>query len=109
MSRSHSRPENALAVVIPFESQPASIDPLTDLVNADMDRVNTTILSRTGSEVTMIPEIANHLIGSGGKRLRPMLTVAMAQLVGCRGDGHVKLAASVERSEEHTSELQSQF
>src|SRR6266516_4092454 len=96
MSRSHSRPENALAVVIPFESQPASIDPLTDLVNADMDRVNATILSRTGSEVTMIPEIANHLIGSGGKRLRPMLTVAMAQLVGYRGDGHVKLAASVE-------------
>ena len=85
-----------MAVVIPFESQPASIDPLTDLVNADMDRVNATILSRTGSEVTMIPEIANHLIGSGGKRLRPMLTVAMAQLVGCRGDGHVKLAASVE-------------
>src|SRR5262249_54288130 len=91
-----SRPENALAVVIPFEAQPASIDPLTDLVNADMDRVNATILARTGSEVTMIPEIANHLIGSGGKRLRPMLTVAMARLVDYRGDGHVKLAASVE-------------
>src|SRR6266699_180588 len=44
----------------------------------------------------MIPEVANHLISSGGKRLRPMLTVAMAQLVGYRGDGHVKLAASVE-------------
>src|SRR6266849_2511746 len=96
MSRPHSRPENPLAVVIPFESQPASIDPLTDLVNADMDRVNATILSRTGSEVTMIPEIANHLIGSGGKRLRPMLTVAMARVVGYHGDGHVKLAASVE-------------
>jgi octaprenyl-diphosphate synthase len=95
-ARSHPRPENPLAVVIPFESQPASIDPLADLVNADMDRVNATILARTGSEVTMIPEIANHLIGSGGKRLRPMLTVAMAQLVDYRGDGHVKLAASVE-------------
>ena len=52
---------------------------LVGLVAADMERVNATILSRTGSEVTMIPEVANHLISSGGKRLRPMLTLAMAQ------------------------------
>jgi octaprenyl-diphosphate synthase len=44
----------------------------------------------------MIPEVANHLISSGGKRLRPMLTLATAALSGYRGDGHVKLAASVE-------------
>ena len=55
-----------------------------------------TILSRTGSDVTMIPEVANHLINSGGKRLRPMLTLAMARLTGYPGDGHVKLAAAVE-------------
>ena len=61
-----------------------------------MERVNEMILSRTGSEVEMIPEIANHLISSGGKRLRPMLTLATAALCGYRGDGHVKLAASVE-------------
>src|SRR5262245_35247067 len=61
-----------------------------------MDRVNATILSRTGSEVTLIPKIANHLIESGGKRLRPMLTLAMARLVDYGGDGHVKLAAAVE-------------
>lgn len=61
-----------------------------------MGRVNAAILSCTGSEVTMIPEVANHLITSGGKRLRPMLTLAMAQLSGYSGDGHVKLAASVE-------------
>ena len=86
-----------MAVIVPFESPaPASIDPLADLINADMDRVNATILSRTGSDVTMIPEVANHLISSGGKRLRPMLTLAMARLAGYTGDGHVKLAASVE-------------
>ena len=85
-----------MAVVIPFESQPSSIDRLVDLVTADMERVNAVILSRTGSEVTMIPEVANHLINSGGKRLRPMLTLAMAQLAGYPGDGHVKLAAAVE-------------
>jgi len=85
-----------LAVVVPFESPSPSIGRLIDLVAPDMDRVNATILSRTGSEVTMIPEIANHLIASGGKRLRPMLTLAMARLMGYAGDGHVKLAAAVE-------------
>ena len=86
-----------MAVVIPFESQPsASIDRLVDLVTADMERVNTVILSRTGSDVTMIPEVANHLINSGGKRLRPMLTLAMAQLTRYPGDGHVKLAGAVD-------------
>jgi octaprenyl-diphosphate synthase len=86
-----------LAVVVPFESpRSASIQRLTDLVAADMERVNATILARTGSDVTMIPEVANHLIASGGKRLRPMLTLAMARLAGYTGDGHIKLAAAVE-------------
>ncbi len=86
-----------MAVVVPFESPgEPSIDPLVDLVSADMDRVNATIISRTGSEVTMIPEVANHLITSGGKRLRPMLTLALSRLVGYAGDGHIKLAAAVE-------------
>src|SRR6476659_8893438 len=61
-----------------------------------MERVNGTILSRTGSEVTMIPEIANHLIESGGKRLRPMLALATAGLCGYSVEGHGKLAAAVE-------------
>lgn len=86
-----------MAVIVPFESQAApSIDRLADFVSGDMDRVNGVILSRTGSEVAMIPEVANHLISSGGKRLRPMLTVAMAQLTGYAADGHIKLAAAVE-------------
>ena len=86
-----------MAVIVPFESpSQAKIDPLVELVTADMDRVNDAILARTGSEVTMIPEVANHLISSGGKRLRPMLTLAMAGLSGYRGEGHIKLAAAVE-------------
>jgi octaprenyl-diphosphate synthase len=86
-----------LAVIVPFESpSSASLDRLVDLVTSDMARVNTAILARTGSEVTMIPEVAQHLIESGGKRLRPMLTLAMAQLVSYAGDGHIKLAAAVE-------------
>src|SRR5262252_6357733 len=93
----HSTGEVLLAVVVPFEThRSASIDRLIGLVSGEMEKVNTTILSRTGSQVTMIPEVANHLINSGGKRLRPMLTVAMAQLTGYPGDGHVRLAAAVE-------------
>src|SRR5690606_18445761 len=56
---------------------------------------NTLILSRTGSEVQMIPEVANHLISSGGKRLRPLLTLAAAQIADYAGDGPVRLAAAV--------------
>ena len=86
-----------MAVIVPFESPGAgSLERLNDLVAADMERVNATILARTGSDVTMIPEVANHLIASGGKRLRPMLTLAMAKLSGYAGGGHVKLAAAVE-------------
>src|SRR5246127_4245871 len=86
-----------VAVIVPFESaHEPSIDPLVDLVAADMERVNAAIVGRTGSEVTMIPEVANHLISSGGKRLRPMLTLAMAKLADYGGDGHIRLAAAVE-------------
>ncbi len=86
-----------MAVVLPFESSnEPSIELLSALVRADLERVNALILTRTGSDVAMIPEVANHLISSGGKRLRPMLTLATAALCGYRGDGQVKLAASVE-------------
>ena len=86
-----------MAVIVPFESQPsASVERLVNLMAPDMARVNAMILSRTGSDVAMIPEVANHLISSGGKRLRPMLTLAMAQLAGYSGDGHIKFAAAVE-------------
>ena len=87
-----------MGVVIPLEEkiQESGIDGLLALVTADMDRVNQTILSRAASDVSMIPEVANHLISSGGKRLRPMLTLAAAGLCGYTGAGHIKLAASVE-------------
>jgi octaprenyl-diphosphate synthase len=86
-----------VAVILPFESDSEpSIERLSALVGADLERVNALILSRTGSDVMMIPEVANHLITSGGKRLRPMLTLATAAFSGYSGDGHIKLAAAVE-------------
>ena len=73
-----------------------SIDALTRLCAGGMERVNQLVLGRVGSDVLLIPEIAKHLINSGGKRLRPMLTLACAGLGGYAGEGDVKLAASVE-------------
>lgn len=88
-----------MGVVLNLESgkrETASIEGLVSLTSSDMARVNELILSKAGSDVEMIPEIANHLISSGGKRLRPMVTLAAAQMFGYSGDGHVKLATSVE-------------
>ncbi|MFP3542616.1 polyprenyl synthetase family protein [Rhizobium sp. BE258] len=88
-----------MGVVIPLEESKnklASVKPLVDLTKADMDRVNQLILSKAGSDVQMIPEVANHLISSGGKRLRPMLTLASSCLFGYKGENHIKLATSVE-------------
>src|SRR3546814_2563553 len=96
------------------------------------------ILDRMQSEIPLIPELAGHLIAGGGKRMRPMLTLACGKLLDYPGHRHCKLAAAVEfihtatllhddvvdksdlrrgrktanmiwgnRSEEHTSELQS--
>ena len=87
-----------MGVVVAFNDKAGTegIERLVSLVRDDMTRVNEMILSRTGSDVTMIPEVAQHLISSGGKRLRPMLTLATAILNRYAGNGHIKLAASVE-------------
>lgn len=73
-----------------------SIDRLLSLVAAEMNAVNKTIVDRMQSPVVMIPELAGHLIASGGKRLRPMLTLASARLLGYEGARHHQLAACVE-------------
>jgi octaprenyl-diphosphate synthase len=73
-----------------------SLDPMMTLVAADMNRVNAVILDRMQSEVALIPELAGHLIAGGGKRMRPMLTLACARLLDYPGTRHHKLAAAVE-------------
>ncbi len=73
-----------------------SLDALMALVAADMNGVNSVILDRMQSKVALIPELAGHLIAGGGKRMRPMLTLATASLLGYPGTRHHKLAAAVE-------------
>ena len=85
------------ATVLPLTSQRApSLDAMMALVAADMNGVNSVILERMQSKVTLIPELAGHLIAGGGKRMRPMLTLASASLLGYPGTRHYKLAAAVE-------------
>ncbi|MDH3264508.1 MAG: polyprenyl synthetase family protein [Paracoccaceae bacterium] len=63
----------------------------------DLARVNATIRERMASEhAPRIPEVTAHLVEAGGKRLRPMLTLAAARLCGYEGDHHIRLAATVE-------------
>ena len=73
-----------------------SLEQLLELVRDDMGDVNRIILDKARSDVDLIPELARHLIDSGGKRLRPMLTIAAARMCGYDGADHVRLAASVE-------------
>ena len=73
-----------------------SLDPMIQLVSADLNHVNAVILERMQSPVALIPELAGHLIAGGGKRMRPMLTLACARLLDYPGSRHHKLAAAVE-------------
>jgi len=88
-----------VGVVVPLDEtrdESAVLAPILRLVQSDMGGVNQIILEKARSDVELIPELARHLIDSGGKRMRPMLTIAASKLCGYEGDGHVKLAASVE-------------
>ncbi|HKX91595.1 MAG TPA: polyprenyl synthetase family protein [Sphingomicrobium sp.] len=85
------------ATVHPLNSRrEPSLDAMIALVAPDMNGVNAVILERMQSKVALIPELAGHLIAGGGKRMRPMLTLACASMLGYPGTRHHKLAAAVE-------------
>lgn len=85
-----------------MDTRPAPLDPtaynaLSALLSTDMQAVNDLILARTVTDtVPRIPAITKHLIEAGGKRLRPLLTLAGAHLCGYKGAHHIDLAATVE-------------
>ena len=73
-----------------------SIAPLLELTKVDIERVNRHIVQHMDSSVPLIPQLAGHIIAAGGKRLRPMLTLAAARMCGYEGDRHLGLAACIE-------------
>jgi octaprenyl-diphosphate synthase len=78
---------------------PQSVNPverLASLMGADLAGVDAVIHSRMASEAALIPQVGQHLVDSGGKRLRPLITLAATRQFGYAGAAHVKLAAAVE-------------
>ena len=74
---------------------------LSELLRPDLEATNRTIVARMASPVALIPQLAAHIVAAGGKRLRPMLTLAASRLCGYPstaegGTRHVELAACVE-------------
>lgn len=72
------------------------VNKLISLVKPELEQVNAIILDAAKSEIDLIPKIADHLINAGGKRLRPIFTLASAKLSGHEGERHVNLAVAVE-------------
>lgn len=72
------------------------LEQLMTYLHDDMQAVNDTILSEMHSDVPLIPQLASYLIASGGKRIRPLLTLATARLVDADIKQATLLAATVE-------------
>ncbi len=85
-----------LRLRIPEPADSPSLAPMMALTASGMNSVNSVILERMQSQIPLIPALAGHLIAGGGKRMRPMLTLASAKLCDYQGMRHHKLAASVE-------------
>ena len=73
-----------------------TLDEISGLVCEDLRAVNVLIIERMQSPVPLIPQLASHVVAAGGKRLRPMLTLAAARLCGYTGPRHIGLATCVE-------------
>ena len=73
-----------------------TIKHLRDLIHQDFEAVNQLITSSIQSEVNLIDEVANHIIHSGGKRLRPMMVLLASHACNYQGSHHINLATSVE-------------
>jgi octaprenyl-diphosphate synthase len=88
-----------MAVVVSLDGErekKTSLGPIVELVENDIKAVNQVVIDRMQSDVSLIPQLAGHIVASGGKRLRPMLTLAASRMCGYSGSRHVGLAACVE-------------
>jgi octaprenyl-diphosphate synthase len=74
----------------------SGLDEVLARVEPELQRVNAIILDRLHSRVSLIPELARHIIAAGGKRIRPLLTLVSAKLCGYQGERQIRLAACVE-------------
>lgn len=73
-----------------------SLDLLSKLTLKDLYEVNQLVVQCMDSPIDLIPQLAGHIVSAGGKRIRPMMTLASARLCGYEGSRHIPLAACVE-------------
>lgn len=73
-----------------------TIDRLRALVNEDFNAVNNLIIDKIQSQVGLIQDLSQHIVESGGKRLRPLLVLLASHACGYKGKDHISLAAMVE-------------
>ena len=88
-----------MGIVVSLEDgrgQKPSLDTLTSLVADDLKAVNELIVRRMDSPVALIPQLAGHIVAAGGKRMRPLLTLAASRMCGYVGNRHISLATCVE-------------
>lgn len=89
-----------MGVVVSLRKEQAATSAMTELsglVAEEMEAVNALIMRQLEHDVALIPDVSKHLIDAGGKRLRPMLTIATSHMCGYRsGSKHITLASAVE-------------
>lgn len=73
-----------------------NITQIQEIVSNDLKKVNSIIIENIGNEVPMISELSTHILASGGKRIRPMITLLTSKLCNYNGDNHLSLAACIE-------------
>lgn len=76
--------------------KPASLDAMYELIGDDLKQVDSLILARVKNEIPLISDIVTHIVASGGKRIRPALTLICSKLCGYNDKRHIALAAAVE-------------
>ncbi len=81
---------------VPLRATRASLDDVQAPIRGDLLAVNRLILDRMQSSVGLIPQLAGHIVSSGGKRIRPTLTLLAARLCEYAGRRQIALAACVE-------------
>ena len=79
------------------KSQKNYYEEFSKWLHDDLNSVNAIILENLKNDSSLIAELSNYIIGAGGKRIRPLLTLAMAKLCGYSGKRHLNLAAVIHR------------
>ncbi len=81
---------------IPHHRQPASLSDVLELTAEDRRAVDQLIRDRLSSEIALVNQISEYIIGGGGKRLRPLLHLIAARAAGYQGRDHIQMAVIIE-------------